>query len=366
MPETKIASSPPAVKLLGIDWSHTRNFAVYDGQAGSILPLEEMLRLAKEAGAVAIEQGAPISVLYRLVRTCSVFPVPPHAVAEARKEKGLDAFKMGERDDLADAEIIWGLVAGASMAAFGSFPPAPKPLTLDDDRLRLVRLYHEYSYALRGQVALGNLHKAMRRHFGDEESGTAFLISCQQEEMERRAEALKAEIAKLAPEPPPLLLRLKGFSRWLWAGIVITADPKLFPSKGAYRKFCGLIDRRNSNYRFNRQARRAYWLVVDQFIKQRTPGWRELYDEWKEKLSRVDGYTHPHGGATNRVATAFANYVWAVVRDQGHSGETALSEFQASGKLPFSQSAPGHDGTALPGLNASAPLSAYPGQGGIW
>ena len=293
--------------MLGIDWSHTRDFAVHDGKESAILPLDKMLVRAKEDGVVAIEAGAPVSVLYRLTRLCRVFLVSPFAVAQERERQGLPKRKSGIEDDLADAGIIWTLGQQPGLA----------PLTLADDRLRLARLYHEYLYALKAYKADGQLQKAIKRHFGDIESGTAFLVSQQAGDMEMRAEALKKEIVLFAPKAPASLLRIKGFSEWLWAGIVITADPRLFPTKQAYRTYCGLIDRKTNNHKFSRAARYVYWLAVDQFIKQNTPGYRELYDQAKEKLAAREGYTHPHGGAHNRVATAFANHVWDKVREHG-------------------------------------------------
>lgn len=286
--------------MLGLDWAHTRDFAVYDGKEASLMAFPQALEKAKADGGVAIEAGAPLTFLYRLVRAVPTVIVSPFEVAEERERQGL------EKSDLNDAQVIWSL----------GQRDGRKPLALADDRLRLLRLYHEYDYALKAKVAQGNLLKAMKRHFGDAETSTAFLFSCHLEDLERRVEVLQAELERLAPEPPPSLLKLKGFSRWLWAGIIIAADPRLFPTKQAYRTYCGLIDREAIKHRFSRRARRAYWLVVDQFVKQRTPGWRELYDQKKEELTGREGYTHPHGGAANRVATAFCNYVFDVVRKE--------------------------------------------------
>ena len=116
--------------MLGIDWSHTRDFAVHDGKEGAILPLDRMLARAREDGAVAIEAGAPVSVLYRLARLCKVFLVSPFAVAQERERRGLPKMKSGTEDDLIDAGIIWALGQQPGLA----------PLSLADDRLRLARL----------------------------------------------------------------------------------------------------------------------------------------------------------------------------------------------------------------------------------
>ena len=54
--------------MLALDWAHTRDFACFDGEQGFMLPFPQILELAKKQDRVAIEQGAPLTFLYRLVR----------------------------------------------------------------------------------------------------------------------------------------------------------------------------------------------------------------------------------------------------------------------------------------------------------
>lgn len=299
--------------MLAVDWSHTRDFAVFDGEDAKIVPLTRLMEKAKKADMVTIESGAPLSVVYRLCRLTSVYTVDPGEVAKERKNRGLPKYKFGVEDDMVDARIIFALAGGHDVRS---------PLKLDDDRLRLIYLYHQFLYAQRAWLKTQQLKKAIRRHFGNDDNATLFLLSCHEGEYERRLESLRKEIERLAPRPPDSIARIKGMSKWLWAGIVITADPRLFPTKSAYRKYLGLMDRNNINHKFNRNARRAYWLVIDSFLKQNTLVWRELYDDYKAQLAARKGYTHPHGGALNRVATKFADFVWEEVNQKGviHQG----------------------------------------------
>lgn len=285
--------------MIAIDWSHTRDFAVFGGDEAKIVPLNKLMDEAKTADMVVIEAGAPLLVIYRLCHLAPTYIVDTQRVAKERESRGLPKYKTGIEDDLVDARLIYDLVKDGA-----------RPVNLDDDRLRLIYLFHQYLYAQRAWLKTQQLKKAMRRHFGDTDNATLFLLSQHEDEYERRSESLRKEIERLAPIPPDSIARIKGMSKWLWAGIVITADPRLFPTKSAYRKYLGLMDRNNINHKFNRSARRAYWLITDQFVKQNTPGWRELYDECKARLSSRNDYTHPHRGALNRVATKFANFVW--------------------------------------------------------
>lgn len=285
--------------MLGIDWSHTKNFAVYNGKKAEIITWPEVIERSKKEGAAAIEHGAPILYLYRLAKTVPTYTI--HAITVAEERERLDL----EKSDLVDAQIIYSLANKDGL----------KPIELDDRVIQLAYLYHQYLYALKGMGQANNLMKAMKRQFGDKENATYFLLSQHKDEFERRCESLKKQIQPLVPIPPKRILKIKGMSTWLWAGIIIGADPRLFPSKSAYRKWCGLIDKKAINYEFVRKASRAYWLCADQFIRQRTPRWREVYDTAKEELTAREGYTHPHGGAMNRLMTRFAMYVYDVAKE---------------------------------------------------
>ena len=309
--------------MLAIDWSHTRDFAIFDGKEAKIIPLNKLIDEAKKSDMVVIESGAPLSVLYSLCRLTATYTIDTQQVAHERESRGFPKWKSGIQDDLIDAKIIFDL-AQSNKGRDGFIdsknlesPPARGPLKLDDDKLRLVYLYHQFLYTQRAWLKTQQIQRAVRRHFGDADNATLFLLSCHEDEYKRRLESLRKEIEQLAPNPPDSIAKIKGMSKWLWAGIVITADPRLFPTKSAYRKYLGLMDRDNINHKFNRNARRAYWLVIDQFIKHNTPAWRELYDEYKERLATRDGYTHPHGGALNRVATKFADFVWSEIKEKG-------------------------------------------------
>ena len=128
---------------------------------------------------------------------------------------------------------------------------------------------------------------------------------------------MRKEIEKLVPEPPERIIGIKGIGKWLWSGIIIYADPRLFETKSAYRKWCGLMDRKSINHKFSRNASRIYYLCADSLMTHRSDHWREIYDKTKEELSNREGYTHPHSGAMNRLMTAFANFVYDIVKEEG-------------------------------------------------
>lgn len=320
--------------MLAIDWAHAKDWAIYDGKEARLVPWQwnengkktTIADIAKWEGCAVIEHGAPLMYLYRLVRIVPTYTVSPNDVATEREYQGL------EKSDLNDVKVIYELGEKAGLNSFSTIEsfdgvsgqPRLKRLELEDHVIKLAYLYHQYLYALKGLNATQNLKKAMRRHFGDDGNATLFMLSLQEQQCENRCKGLKREISAVAPKPPQRIIAIKGMSKWLWAGIVICADPRLFPTKAAYKKWCGLVDRKSINHKFNRSASRIYWLCADQFIRQRSPQWRGIYDIAKEELSNRGGYTHPHSGAKNRLMTAFALFVFDIVKEDGIAEQRAL------------------------------------------
>lgn len=90
----------------------------------------------------------------------------------------------------------------------------------------------------------------------------------------------------------------------------------------------GQIDRcqRGEKSPYNRRLKSTCWLIVDQFIKQNTPYYRELYDDYKAKQRqehpekiKVDGkwlYNdgHLHNRAIRYTAKRFLAHLWLVWR----------------------------------------------------
>lgn len=285
--------------MIAVDWSHTKNYAICSGLDTKIVDNNKLLELAK-GEKVVIEEGAPLITLFKLSRISQLYSIPNTVVIEERRKRGLNEHKSGIEDDLLDAKLIYELSSNG-------YPIRKVDIT--DSQFKLVDLYHQFIYAEKSYKRLNNLLLSMRRQFGDiSKNDTYFQLSIHKDEMEHRINSLKKDIEKLAPEPPSEFVQIKGVGKWLWSSIYVIANPKLFPSKQSYRKFCGLVDRNSIDYKFNRQARRIYWNIVDCLIKNKNPYWSELYYKFRENVNN-----HPDGVSRNRVATKFANYMWEVV-----------------------------------------------------
>ncbi len=87
------------------------------------------------------------------------------------------------------------------------------------------------------------------------------------------------------------LADIKGIGPTLAGGLVSRLDPHEAPYISSFWKYCGLHVKngkaagreKGSKVEYNPFMKDHLWKVGDQFIKQRTPKYREIYDERKEK-----------------------------------------------------------------------------------
>lgn len=294
--------------MLAVDWSNVKGFAIYDGnEAFMVETLDNLLDLAKGQDIVT-EESIPKLQQYNLTKVANLYLIPNDAVIRLREEKGLSKHKRGIEDDLLDAQLIYEYTQN------GGKKTEPH---LDESKLELINMYCRFLYIQKHRQRVDNIIRGIEMNFGKaaNESISGYLFDKLKElteEYRAGEDALKEKIENLAFDPPKELGKIRGFGKWMWAGILATADPRNFSSKQAYRKYIGRVNKKNINFHFSRKASHTYRLIADSLQKQRTPYWRDLYDREKERLSN-NGCTHPHGAALNRVGTKFANYVYDVV-----------------------------------------------------
>lgn len=294
--------------MLAVDWSNVKGFAVYDGnKAFMVETLDNLLDLAKGQDVIT-EESIPKLQQYNLTKVANLYLIPNDAVIRLREEKGLGKHKRGIEDDLLDAQLIYEYAQNGGKKSESH---------LDESKLELINMYYRFLYIQKHRQRVDNILRGIEMNFGrtTTESISAYLFDKLKElakEYRVGEDALKEKIENLAFEPPRELGEIRGFSKWMWAGILATADPRIFPSKQAYRKYIGRVNKKNIDYKFSRKASHTYRIIAESLETWRAPYWRDLYDSEKERLSN-NGCSHPHGAALNRVGTKFANYVYDVV-----------------------------------------------------
>jgi len=357
-------------QLISIDWSYTKGLTTFDGKKVRYETVEGLIkRIGKDGGgrdsrskvnsrglahlpSLVVEQGCPLSILYRLTRAgFQVSLISNRAAKDYRREHGV------EKSDEADAKIIWELAkSGAKLQRV-----AP-----DDRVLRMHDLYHQYCRYQKARVAMENMRKAHERAFGDGDSVIylnstgAFQPSPSEDgestvglnskrnlhpfsalspydeainALKTREKELLKQVESVA-KPLPLLEggesstriqsetlfhppQIKGLGLRIWVGIVVTANPASFKCLSAYLRYCGLVDPKSIGYRYNRHAKMLYHMLAEEVVKQKDPKFRAIYDKCKANIAeRHPDYTkrHIHNAALNRTATFLAKEIYKTMR----------------------------------------------------
>lgn len=358
--------------IIAIDWSHTKNLTTFDGTKIRLeTSIELCKRLAKIGGeskdaaqsstgiqplikngiggestseiqstpapqppSVVLEQGCPMSLIYRLTsHKIVVYLISNRATEDYRKQHSL------EKTDENDAKIIYEL------ANNGAFLQSISP---DDKFLQMHDIYHQYCRYQKARVAMQNMKKAhLRAYSGDGESKHHLnskipvhpspdlspydiaidVLQAREKTLIKRLEETAKGLplfemggestfsvhSNLRVQPPTI----KGLGQRLWWGIIVTANPANFKCLSAYLRFCGLTGDVIKTHKYNRHARMLYRLLAEETMKLRDPKFRAIYDECKVSIAHNHpDYTkgHIHNAALNRTATFLAKTIYGAVK----------------------------------------------------
>lgn len=288
--------------MLGIDWSHTKGLAVANEEGVAIVKTAKSI---PQDGRVAIEAGAPLQLLFELLRQGrEVILIDAKAVKARRDEFNI------EKTDETDANLIKSL----GDEGLGRL------LFKEAKAIKLVHCYARYLKNQKARIALSNIWEGHKRYFGDWlSSADKFAYEYSLEQIEAAEHSCLDELESLSPNPPTQLRRLKGLGARLWGGIVATADPRLFQHQHQYLAYCGLTAKSRNSQKFSRKARVVYFLLAEQMLKQKNEEYRKIYDEAKqESVERHERgeckckypKAHNHKVGMNRVSTALAKEVY--------------------------------------------------------
>lgn len=379
--------------MLAIDWSHTKGLTIYDGKKCKVETRKSLLKRLKADGVgeesksivqsrfllnspthpIILEQECPLSLIYDILRTGhQLFLINNMRVKGYRESQGW------EKTDENDAKAIYELAE--------SKPNILVEQSLDEDRLKLLGLYRHYIKYQKARVALQNMKSSHLRAFGDGEESIKHTPSTDgfnppppnEGEDEESKESIQStnsshssspfitldpvtktfhqnqpdsispydvgikalllteksllkQIVKLTP-PIPETLSVKGLGPRLWAGIYVTANPTNFPKLSGYLRYCGLVNLKQLDHKYNRHARVLYRMLAVSVLKlggkaeeesscsilsifefNSSISHRAIYDKCKADITEKHAdYTklHIHNAALNRMATFLAKEIW--------------------------------------------------------
>ena len=273
--------------MLAIDWAHTKKLIACGGDGTTAMTPDELLELPETD--IVVEDSCPFKLLLRLLKAGkAVSTIPGQEVAGLRKERGLD------KSDEVDAQLIYELA------------PKAQPLSLDSHEVKLKEIYYRFISYQKTRIVLENQLRAFRQTFGGQ-ADLGFTIAT--EAIAAQEHSYLERLKKFIPRPPQPLAKIKGLGDRLWAGLLVVAHPKRFPTLGAYLRFCGL----KQGNRYNRHARMLYYLLAKEVVMQKDKEFYPLYQKMKADLGERNPEWkkgHLDKAARNRVATMIAKRVY--------------------------------------------------------
>lgn len=279
--------------MYSVDWAVKKKLIVYNLKTKKLKELgndiESMMKFAgslKSGDSLYLEEGGADSLkLCAFRQGCSVFTIPGKDVKDYRDELSI------EKSDKADAVII-GELAKLRPDGWYQFREedtlTSEIAVLFKERLEtektMVRAKNQY-IALEKRTQFMKIDKGVLDRKKKVIKALDELFTVQTRGLEKRI------------KPHPLtaeLIKIKGVSTVVIAGLIAGIKRiGRFESKGSLRHYAGMIPRdTKENYpdpkklakahRYVRPLKRALYFFMDAVIKQRTPEWRELYDEMKK------------------------------------------------------------------------------------
>ena len=300
--EGLLNSIPPGVgeSIVGVQSIHTVNLTPQLGEEAE-RPIQSVITF-NSPNLTILETGCPISLIYALSRTGYI----------VRLVKGQDvkAFRTtigSDKSDEIDALSIYNVA--------DLYPHLlSDPITLDNQQIQLMDSWHRFYRTQKARVGLSNQMKGFQRYFGSDGEGMKEAL-----EILKKTEATYLREAKRnCPPIPERLQKIKGLGEGIWASILATANPINFKTLSRYLRFLGFVDKEQIGSKFNRLAKRNYYLLADQIIRHRDPQFRPFYDkvkgQFKErypdwKAGKVNGM------AVNRLCTFLAKEIYLGYKD---------------------------------------------------
>lgn len=299
------------MKIIAIDWAHnSENIAIYDGK----IILEEIPKLVKND--IVLTENMPSKQVKEFIKNdVKVLRCASIETSKLREESNI------EKNNENDAKIIWNL-----------YQQKPKTFREFSGDMKLVSLYTAYKNMQQNKVAFQLCSWALDDE-GLEEIQKQMIV------LEKLMLKKANQEAQLHPIYQKFLEKIKGIGPSLSSGLIAyTGNISRFDNVSKLWKYFG-YDVRNGEAPKKKKGQESNWhhkgrslcyLIGDQFIKQRTPLYRKIYDEEKQrqlerhiegkcikcnklKISHKPG--HPDAMARRKTIKIFLQHYWIKYRE---------------------------------------------------
>ena len=271
--------------MYAIDWAVRKELRIYNIQKDKLKTIPStvpeftkfLTSIKKPTGFYFEEGGGDSFKLLARRKGHQVHTIIGKKTKEYRENMGL------EKSDEVDAVVI-GQMAKTRPDDFYQFRE------LDDVTARIAILFKERAdteenlvrqknklFALKNRLELINLDGYKDKVIERKEN----IIDALQKEFELQSKLLGKEVEK-HPVWTDYLKDIKGVGAVVGAGLIARIKrASRFTDKYSLRHFAGMITKKG-NYQFDRKLKKTLYYFTEEIIKQRTPVWRELYDDMKK------------------------------------------------------------------------------------
>ncbi len=277
--------------IYAIDWSHKdEKFAVHDGKKASLKMPENLT-----SEDIIVTENIPEKYIRKAIETgVKVLKCSTNLTAKIRKEHKL------EKSDPLDAKILWL-----------SYKKYPEEFTTYYLRHPLAGYYEKFKDVQKLRIATSN-------RSWDDGVDSEYLKDLDQ--LEKKQLKIIEKQLKKEPIYIDFLQKVKGVGPAIACGLIANIGQiKRFDSFPKMMSYFGLaVDKDNKAPKLKKgqianwnQKARALILgvVADQFVKQKTPKYREIYDvEKKKQLEVLKGEKTCKGHAERRARRKAAKY----------------------------------------------------------
>lgn len=288
-------------KIYAVDWSHLEeNLAVYDGK-------KFLKKLPKPAQNVTIytENMPKVMAAPYIEAGAKILRCSPNASADLRKEQQKKD-PTWEKTHENDCKLIWLLGKHR--------PNCFRPMKLDPPLVSYYNIFKDFQ-----EVRM----RTNNRLFSDKDNQDLATFF---EGITKTEEILKKSLGKELEKHFmfPWMNKIKGLGPAMAGALAALLDDcsrfdtisKLW-AYGGYKVEDGKVQKHTPGQvsNWNGKIRTLMYNVVDMFIKHRTPVYREIYDEDKQRqLAKGIPLGHAHKRAIRKTAKIFLQHYWVVAR----------------------------------------------------
>jgi len=275
-----------------IDWGATKpHLVLLDEELLSQPMTSEDLLIKYSPFDAYLEAGCPHKFLYDLIaKGCEIYSCDTHDLTQLKRHNN------EQKSDEKDVVLIRELWREQPERFHQLSTPQRKELQVNF-------IMSQYLRFMRDTVRFKLIQKSYEKEYGSSDSYVNMVAS-----LEAQKKAMLNKLKPLLKEEVNRVKDIKGIGLRYVAGLLVTANPKRFPTLSKYLSYCGYKETswQDGRGKFSRDAKCLAWQMSKSLILHKDPKFYPLYLKLKQDLREK----HPDyskakidGMAINRTST---------------------------------------------------------------